>query len=556
MPETSTANQGRFTGTLQLISWLAGALVVCLYLTYGISRSLWLDEASTFGISQGSPRQVIDSASRDVSPPLYYLVLSVWARSFGNSEIALRIPSLFFYLAGICLMWFLGLKVLGAEGAGLAAFVFAVNPIVGRQAQNIRMYTMLALLVVVSMIVFVILLREKDRRKLRWFALFGLIALLGMNTHYWFAFVLLAYGAWILFTWRSWSIGELALLGSFTVLPFLIIDLPFFLRQSRLPAASWTPSPTLGMLMGSVETNFGLIPRSPRATAVEVVFGLLILCWILAQPRKWQPVQKRSAIFAGFLYAIAIGIPFLISLRRPMFWPGRYDIIAIPFFALLVASLLLRVPVRLRTVFQLILACSCGFYFVRAVHASQATDWLMTLDPVPLGDRAAASAICAESAPGDFVVYTGLSRAAVGFYLQHLGCSENLKEVSYPDEFKEHSGWQDPERDYSSEPAIRREAESVVARARASGMRIFLLFQKDPRLSAGIVTLIERDFHIVSSRRFASCGPCFDELRVYSPSFDKKKDNSSPSGDPMEESARPAQLPISSGGAPKPAPIH
>ena len=88
-------------------------------------------------------------------------------------------------------MWFLGRMLLGVEGAGVVSFLYAVNPIVGRQAQNARMYTMLALIVALSMIVLVILVRDKARRVPSWFALFGLIAFLGMNTHYWFAFVLI-----------------------------------------------------------------------------------------------------------------------------------------------------------------------------------------------------------------------------------------------------------------------------------------------------------------------------------------------------------------------------
>ncbi|WP_410971751.1 glycosyltransferase family 39 protein, partial [Salmonella sp. SAL4437] len=51
-----------------------------------------------------------------MSPPLYSFLLSGWMRLFGDSEIALRLPSVLFYLAGICLMWFLGRMLLGVEG--------------------------------------------------------------------------------------------------------------------------------------------------------------------------------------------------------------------------------------------------------------------------------------------------------------------------------------------------------------------------------------------------------------------------------------------------------
>jgi len=516
------------TRSLQLATVLAASVVVCIYLTYGLGRSLWLDEANSVFIANGSPKHIIDSLSRDISPPLYYFVLSGWIRLFGDSEIALRLPSVLFYLAGVCAMWYLGRMLLGAAGAGVVSFIYAVNPIVGRQAQNARMYTMLALIVALSMIVFVILIRDKARRVPGWFALFGLIAFLGLNTHYWFAFVLVAYACWLIFSWRSWSVRQLGLLGIFIVVPFLVIDLPLFLHQNQLPAALWTPRPKIGALIRVIGANFGF----SKAHIVGAIVGAIalsspILWSVLRRRYNWQPPVLHSAFFAGFLYTVAIAVPFLVSMRRPIFFPGRYDIIAVPFFALFAASLLLCLPLTPRILFQFLLAGSCAVYFVQSVRDAQTTGELATLDPVPLADRAAANAICEESAPGDFVIYTGLSRAAVSYYLQRFHCTGKLKQVSFPAEFEHHLGWQDPRRNYSQEPAMKREAESEVATAYASGSRIFLLFQPDVRLSGGIVTPIERLYRKTSSQPFRSCLPCFNELRVYVPKSLSGKSNAS-----------------------------
>jgi uncharacterized membrane protein YbaN (DUF454 family) len=505
-------------GALQLASVLIAILVACLYLAYGIDRSLWLDEANSVHIASGPPGRIIDALSRDVSPPLYYFLLSGWMRSFGDSEIALRLLSALFYLAGICLMWHLGRMLLGTEGAASTSFLFAVNPIMGRHVQNVRMYTMVAMMVALSMIVFVILTRDRERRTFGWFALFGLTALVGLNTHYWFAFVLVGYGCWVIFTRHCWSAKELCLLGAFTALPFFVLDLAMFLRQSNVPATLWTPHPTVGQLIHAMAAELGLVQlRSSSRIVSAIVLGAPIVWALVMRRRDWQPAMLRSALFPGSLYAVALGVPFLISMRRPIFYPGRYDIIAVPFFVLFAACLLLALPAGPRVLFQLLLACVCGFQFFQLVRHSQTTNWLETPDPVPLGDRAAAQAICAQSAPGDFVVYTGLSRAAVSFYLERFGCSGKVKQVSYPAEFAQHLGWEDPRRNYSQEPALKREGESVAADAYSSGARVFLLLHREPRLSAGIVTPIEHLFRTASSQRFESCEPCFGELRVYAP---------------------------------------
>ncbi len=292
-----------------------------------------------------------------------------------------------------------------------------------------------------------------------------------------------------------------------------------FLRQTQLPSTLWTPRPTLGVLASSIFGNLALVwPLTARGLIAMLVLASPIVWSILARRYRWQSADRNRTLFLGCIYAVTLGFPFLISvMKMPIFWPGRYDCISVPFFALFAASILFSLPRRPRILFQFLLAGLCATYFVRAVQASDKVKWLPTLDPVPLEDRAAGRAICRRSAPGDFVIYTGLSRAAVSYYLQRFKCGEKLKQISYPAEFAQHLGWQDERRNYSQEPSARHEAESVVNSAYDSRSRIFLLFNPDPRLSAAIVASIQPHFRMESSERFTSCRSCFSELRVYVP---------------------------------------
>jgi hypothetical protein len=498
---------------LRIAALITAFFAVCMYMTYGLNRPLWLDEANTVHIAQGTPTQIADSLLRDVSPPVYYWLLSGWMHLFGTSEIALRIPSILFYLAGIAAMWVLGKMLLGQEGAWLAAFIYAVDPITGRQAQNVRMYSLLALVSAVSMILF-LLIQDPKRRTLKWYAAFGTIAFVGLNVHYWFGFVLLAYGCWVLVNWRSWSLRQLLLLFAFTAVPFIAVDLSRLLQQARLPSTAWTERPTLRTLVHAVS---GVFHIDAITVACFLALAAAALWGLLARRKAAQAAEPQSWILPAFLYAVSLGVPFLISLKRPIFWPGRYDVIAIPFFAVLVASLLLLMPQRPRALCQLILAATWSIYFARTVHASEKSRMLATLDPAPLGDYDAAKAICSDAKPGDFVIYTALSRAAVDYYLGRLGCSNRVKQVSWPAEIAGHLGWEDPKRPYSQEPALKAEAERTVDEASAARARVFLLFDSDRRLSAGIVSPLEQSFRKESTKKIESCGLCFQELRLYVP---------------------------------------
>jgi hypothetical protein len=514
---SSTETSSAADTVLRVTTLACAALVVVMYLTYGIDRPLWLDEANTVHIAKGSPGQIIEALSLDVSPPLYYFILGGWIRIAGDSEIAVRIPSILFYLSGIYVASRLGRMLFSPDCGWLAAFVYAVSPVAGRQAQNARMYTLLALVSGLSLMVFFILIRDKHRRTPAWFALFGLIAFVGLNTHYWFVFVLAAYATWILLAVRSWRLRELTMLAAFTVVPFAIINLRMFLQQEALPAADWTPQPGLYSLAQSVLAHFGLIPPT---SIRSVVTGLLLISpfaiWAAKQgSRRLSVKHGRTLLFAVCIYFITIGLPFLISLRKPIFWPGRYDTIALPFFSLCLAGMLLQLSVRTRTVLQLLLAASCFIYFFGAVRASSSTAALRTIDGAPLGDRPAGRAICAEAAPGDYVIYTGLSRASISYYLQRFGCAEKVNQVSFPAEIAQHMGWLHFGRDYSAERRFQFEAASISERAGAPESKIFVLVHPDTKLSGPIIEAIVRRSQLESSRKFVSCRMCFRELRVY-----------------------------------------
>jgi 4-amino-4-deoxy-L-arabinose transferase-like glycosyltransferase len=80
---------------LLLLAALPGSAVAAL----GIDRmSLWWDEADTAALVSRSWGDLIDqltsSVGSEVSQPLYYLLLRTWVSFAGDSEVALRIPSL------------------------------------------------------------------------------------------------------------------------------------------------------------------------------------------------------------------------------------------------------------------------------------------------------------------------------------------------------------------------------------------------------------------------------------------------------------------------------
>lgn len=120
-------------------------------------QPLWLDE----GWSEWASRQTLDYLWRvwpavDPHPPLYYTLLKGWHALAGNSEAAMRLPSVLFGVATVPLVFAMGRMLdVGRSGVvcgSLAAAMFALSPVHLQYAQEARPYSMLTWAVALAMV--------------------------------------------------------------------------------------------------------------------------------------------------------------------------------------------------------------------------------------------------------------------------------------------------------------------------------------------------------------------------------------------------------------------
>lgn len=143
--------------------WIIIILALALGLRLiNLNQSLWLDEAiEWWAVTAFDLRQLLLGFMKgDFNPPLHYLVMWFWVRIFGDSEIALRMPSVIF---GVGTVWFIykianlirpGLATQGRAFPELAAMMAAVNGLLIYYSQEARMYAMAAFFVTGAMYFF------------------------------------------------------------------------------------------------------------------------------------------------------------------------------------------------------------------------------------------------------------------------------------------------------------------------------------------------------------------------------------------------------------------
>jgi mannosyltransferase len=162
-------------------------------------NSLWVDEHASL-LTARFPLADIPAAalSHDAfEPPVYFWLLHLIIRRFGDSESALRLLSA---VAGAVTVPLAALlfRALGAgyRIAGIAAALLAINPLHLWYSQEARPYALLVCLGVGALVCFVRALETKSA--LAWIG-FGLLASLAILTHLaGLVFVLLAWLWWIL----------------------------------------------------------------------------------------------------------------------------------------------------------------------------------------------------------------------------------------------------------------------------------------------------------------------------------------------------------------------
>jgi 4-amino-4-deoxy-L-arabinose transferase-like glycosyltransferase len=407
-------------------------------------RPLWLDEACTWWTLQAHPLEILQGARTDGSPPLYFLLVWLVTRVLGESEWALRTPSLLAAVALVPGLYWTGKRFVGERAAWVAAALAVISPLVHYYAVEARSYTLLQWMVLPVLVAFAHALAAPERWG-RW-ALLS-VAFLGLlYTHTWGVFLLPAPTVAVLCLGRPKPRVVLAAFVASAVafagyLPWLGNALATANQGVGDWIVPWWES-TDFVLLRSLElfgyggdypvylAYLGEAPATLRWLSLPVTFTLLGLAGF---EMRHAEVQPRRALWA-FLF-VPLLAAFAFSSWQPLYLVGRYDTIALPAFLLLVGVGLDALLRWRRAAGVAMCAGIVGLAFV-----SMATSFAETAVTEPR-NTAAAAHITQRFRAGDAVVTTGLRRAVVEYSLQRELGAESPSIHSFPAEIAEHPGW-------------------------------------------------------------------------------------------------------------------
>jgi len=422
---------------LPLGSWLMLALtLLALALrAYRLDfQSLWSDE----GISLLRAQQPISQLLREMPvehAPGYFVLLHGWVAFAGESDYALRFPSLWAGVLALPLLYRLGADLGSRRAGAAAAFLFSVNPFQVWYAQEARMYSwVLASALVATWAMW--RLCASQRARLRWGALYALSVAAVVYLHHYGALTPLAHAV-CLFIWsiaarlapparraaRDW----LAAVGAAFILylPWLpralgILKFPGW----RAPADPWQIP---GRYLAAY--TLGDAMPAPWRPWLMALYLALAAVGVIA----WRQIDRRRratsfAPSASALLLAATLVPwaaaFALALRDPDFHE-RYTIaISGPLLLLIAGGVaLVECPVaspnrKLRRVLNGILPAVILAGLLATSGA--ALHRLYTDSSLHKPDyRAAASRIAAAEQPGDIILVDGPDPQKVFLHYYH-----------------------------------------------------------------------------------------------------------------------------------------
>jgi len=327
---------------------MAFALGLSLFVFSG--ASLRLDEAQSLWQSGRSATDILTIVAQDVHVPLYHEILHFWRLTVGDSVVAARALSLIFYLALIPAMYFLGKLAYGRNAGLFTAGLIAVSPFMNWYGNEIRMYTLFTLLIILNQYCFLRLWRVNEKteraRDNVWVA-YILTALLGIFTHYFFFLALSAQALFFFLRRRIFpreALKRFLFSWGFIALCFAPWAAFVLLQGQAANASPMLTAPTTVNLFSAFSQFLFGFQDDHLSTIFLSLWPLTVVMGFFAL-RKTTRMEPQTEYFM-LSVVLGISLAFFGSLYIAPVFVSRYLIFTIPALYLLLASLFALYPPR------------------------------------------------------------------------------------------------------------------------------------------------------------------------------------------------------------------
>jgi mannosyltransferase len=312
-------------------------------------ESLWYDEGHSIRMAHFGFSKYISEDPHELQHPLYFLLLQWWISVFGISEYAARFLSVIFGAGCILAIYFMGKTLFDSATGVISALFLACSAYQLQYSQEVKGYSLQALLGILSFYFFARMFKEK-----KWpvYAGYVLVNAASLYIHTFEAFILFAQNLFFFallllgrkkseLSWKKWLTLQGVIFLCFA--PWLKV---FIAQVAWGPKNFWVDRPDPSSLI----ITYKLFAGSSWLLAILGFCCLLALINRKSFSEKAKPqapidqdqseaFPDRSAVWLLlFWMLVPVLTPWLVSLIWfPIFQP-RYSIAAAPAVYLLAAK--------------------------------------------------------------------------------------------------------------------------------------------------------------------------------------------------------------------------
>lgn len=316
---------------------IAMALTFVLALYLGKGQDIWFDESYSIIVAKHPINELLGLTSVDAHPPLYYLMLKLWASVFGWSELALRSLSAIFAALTVGAIALLVRYLFGLRSMLVTLPFLIIAPFWLRYGYEIRMYSLAGFIVALASLILVKATKSKNKW---WWVLYASLVAVGMYTLYMTVIIWLAHFAWLVIYHRKRLFNQ-PWLWSFV--GAVILFLPYV--STFLYQASHSALPGIGreynmtQIGGVLSMLFAYTPewQLGNIETIAILSVMILLIYIIDRVRGQTSVASRKSF--GFMLCLAL-LPFVLFLvldliqRQAFFIPRYFAHIALFVYAL------------------------------------------------------------------------------------------------------------------------------------------------------------------------------------------------------------------------------
>ncbi|MDD5245767.1 MAG: glycosyltransferase family 39 protein [Candidatus Omnitrophica bacterium] len=337
--------------------WLILALFSIFFLirVYRLGgRDFWFDEIGSLSYAE-HPWQ-------NWNAPFYWIILHLWTRLFGFSELSLRLPSAIFNFLSVVFVYKMGKVIFNRQVAIFAAALIGLSAFHLWYAQEARDYSAVLFFGTFSSY---LLLRALNSKKIIWWVSFALFSLCGVYTNYFYLFLLFSQLAYIFYSQEDKILAR-------QIVPFFIIFFGFSLYLNRflekfyfIGNGFWIPKP--GWEAPAITfANFIL-----GYNGLPVFYPLVILATVLVFLSALRSLNKGggggpAVAFCGFLFILPLLAIFIFSRAFFSIYLNRCLILFSPYFYLFFSFGVFALGKKIRFLAiaaMLVLTLSADFFY-------------------------------------------------------------------------------------------------------------------------------------------------------------------------------------------------